>query len=215
MKTFIIINKILLITALNLFAQSSNLAHLDSALHYVGITELTGNNDGPEVEMFQKSVGLHKGNSWCAAFVYYCISVNDVIYPKVKSGLARHYKTKRSIKAKHVLQGTSTAYKGMIGGYEKGNTIFGHLLLVTDDWNGKYGKTIEGNTSSGTSGSQSNGDGVYLRNRGIYPGNYFRITWFTPVEYDYSYLGPILLKPKPLTTIESFKKIIILLKFSQ
>ena len=193
-------------------AQASDYAHVDTALSYVGTVELTNNNDGPEVEMFQKSAGIYKGNAWCAAFVYYCMNVNYVLYPKVRSGLARNYKTNRSIKAKHVLQGTATAYKGMIGGYEKGNTIFGHLFLVRENWNGKYGKTVEGNTSPGTHGSQADGDGVYLRNRAIHPGSFFRITWFTPVEYDYSYLGPILLEPKPLSTIETFEKVVTFLK---
>jgi hypothetical protein len=46
-------------------------------------------------------------------------------------------------------------------------------------WKGKSGTTIEGNTSSGTRGSQNDGDGVYQRNRSIYPLNYFRITDFS------------------------------------
>jgi len=38
----------------------------------VGIRELTGNNDGPEVEQYLKSVGLGKGYPWCVAFVVWC-----------------------------------------------------------------------------------------------------------------------------------------------
>jgi hypothetical protein len=38
----------------------------------LGITELTGRNDGPAVEMFLRSVGLGKGYPWCMAFVYWC-----------------------------------------------------------------------------------------------------------------------------------------------
>lgn len=36
-----------------------------------GIKERTGNNDGKEVEYILKSVGLAKGNPWCAANCYY------------------------------------------------------------------------------------------------------------------------------------------------
>jgi len=36
-----------------------------------GIKEKTGNNDGQQVEYILKSVGLAKGNPWCAATCYY------------------------------------------------------------------------------------------------------------------------------------------------
>jgi hypothetical protein len=35
----------------------------------IGVTELTGHNDGLMVETYLYSVGLSKGNPWCAAFV--------------------------------------------------------------------------------------------------------------------------------------------------
>ncbi len=35
----------------------------------LGVRELTGNNDGTMVETYLQSVGLGKGNPWCAAFV--------------------------------------------------------------------------------------------------------------------------------------------------
>jgi hypothetical protein len=38
----------------------------------LGVTELTGHNDGVAVEMYLKSVGLGKGYAWCMAFVYWC-----------------------------------------------------------------------------------------------------------------------------------------------
>jgi hypothetical protein len=41
----------------------------------VGIKEKPlGSNAGPEVEDYLKSVGLGKGNPWCAAFVYWCFA---------------------------------------------------------------------------------------------------------------------------------------------
>jgi hypothetical protein len=38
----------------------------------LGVTEATGHNDGPAVEMYLASVGLGKGYPWCMAFVYWC-----------------------------------------------------------------------------------------------------------------------------------------------
>jgi len=43
------------------------------ALSYDGVRERGGNNRGPQVEMFQHSIGLDPGDPWCAAFVCFCI----------------------------------------------------------------------------------------------------------------------------------------------
>lgn len=157
-------------------------AHADTALAYVGTQEL-GNNRGPEIEAFLASVHLGPGNPYCAAFVSFCLSAPTVapINPTVRSGLARKFKTKDAVKASHVLRGVEVQ-PGWVVGWEKGNTVYGHLGIVLE-WDGKCGKTVEANTSSGTYGSQRDGDGVWIRERCIEPGNYFRITWFTPVEY--------------------------------
>ncbi len=43
------------------------------ALGYDGVRETGGNNRGPQVEEFQKSIGLVAGDPWCAAFICFCI----------------------------------------------------------------------------------------------------------------------------------------------
>jgi len=162
-------------------SQCKTIEHLRIAESFVGTQELTGNNDGPEVEMFLKSVGLRKGNSWCSAFVSYCLTIAKVEEPKIRSGLARAFKkSKGLINANDVLRGTKKIEAGYIVGWEKGNTVFGHIGFVRS-WGNEAGETIEGNTSSGKAGSQSDGDGVYIRTRYIQPANYFRIRWFIPV----------------------------------
>jgi hypothetical protein len=50
------------------------LAALAVAVTQLGVHEKTNKNDGPEVEMYLKSVGLGKGNPWCMAFAYWCVS---------------------------------------------------------------------------------------------------------------------------------------------
>jgi hypothetical protein len=73
---------------------------------------------------------------------------------------------------------------GTLIGWQRGNTIFGHLGIVKE-WNGRCGTTIEGNTSAPNSGgSQFNGGGVHTKERCIEPLAHFRITWFTPVTYN-------------------------------
>jgi hypothetical protein len=52
----------------------------------VGVKELTGNNDGKEVEMYLRSVGLKKGNAYCAAGQAWChITLN---IPNPESGFS-------------------------------------------------------------------------------------------------------------------------------
>jgi hypothetical protein len=44
-------------------------ALIDHASQYVGITEKTGRNDGPEIERWQRTVGRKKYDAYCTAFV--------------------------------------------------------------------------------------------------------------------------------------------------
>lgn len=45
----------------------------DIYMSQVGVREKTGHNDGREVEMYLRSVGLGKGYAWCSAFVKWCL----------------------------------------------------------------------------------------------------------------------------------------------
>ena len=161
-------------------SQEGSKKWLDTARYYVGTLEKTNHNDGPVVEKFLASVGRHKGDSWCAAFVSYCLTAGKVISPSIRSGMAINFKVKQSIKANDVLIGKYKILPGTIVVWREGATVHGHTGFV-ESWNRQSGKTIEGNTSSSGSGSQSNGDGCYRKNRSIQPGNYFRLTCFTRV----------------------------------
>lgn len=158
--------------------------HIQIAQTYIGTKEATGHNDGEPVETFLRSVGRSKGDAWCAAFVSYVLTIANAKQPSIRSGLAREFKRgKNMVKAIDVLRGVKKINKGFLVGWEKGETISGHIGFVFTDWNKQYGTTIEGNTSSGEKGSQADGDGVYIRARSIQPANYFRICWFIPVSY--------------------------------
>ncbi|MDZ7802362.1 CHAP domain-containing protein [Thiohalophilus sp.] len=159
--------------------------HLELAETYVGTTELSGENDGPEVERFLASVGLQAGNPYCAAFISFTLDETEGIkYPtEVRSGLASHFITDQSISAKQVLRGTVDIEPGTVLIWRKGNTIYGHAGFVTTQTAINEFETIEANTSGGVYGNQADGDGVWRRSRSIQAGNYFRITDFTPVVY--------------------------------
>ena len=172
------------------FKQQENVspAHLILAESFIGTTELTGNNDGLEVEQFLGSVGLSKGNPYCAAFISYILyETPGIKSPTIRTALASKFITNSSIDAKKVLRGTEAIPDGTIVIWQKGNTIFGHAGFVEEQLSRSEFTTIEANTGSGTYGDQSDGDGVWRRQRSIMPGNYFRITSFTPVIYNSKY----------------------------
>ncbi len=147
------------------------------AYGFVGTKEV-GNNGGYWVTRFLKSVGLRPGNPWCAAFVSFCLDSAGVKSLRTRSGLARHFITKnKTIRATKVIQSGMKIPTGSIVVWRRGNTISGHVGFV-DQWTGNSGTTIEGNTSSGRSGNQWNGGGVWHRRRTINPYNHFRITDF-------------------------------------
>ena len=151
------------------------------AKSFVGTREI-GNNGGPQVTRFLKSVGLRPGNPWCAAFVSFCLDSAKIKTLRTRSGLARHFISKnKTIKATKVMQTNQELPPGTVVVWRRGTTTFGHVGFV-DSWKGKAGTTIEGNTSSGRSGSQWNGGGVWSRKRVINPYDYFRITDFATLD---------------------------------
>jgi hypothetical protein len=157
--------------------------HLVLARQYIGVTEVT-NNSSPDIDMFLKYVKLPPGNPYCAAYASYCIGISGASEPKVRSGLARNFITKKSIPASKVLMGAVTIPVGSIVVWRRGNTLFGHVGFTSSEWLKEKGKVVEANTSSGQRGSQYDGEGIYERTRYIQPAAAFRITDFTLVTYE-------------------------------
>ena len=182
MRLYILLTLSLLLLSLHSLNQGIP-KHLEIAISYIGTTEATGHNDGPEIEKIIKHGGGAKGASYCGYFVKICLDSANAKLPTRRGGMAIMYKTKNSIPANDVLIGKTKVPVGSIVVFGKGNTIYGHTGFTIRTWNGQSGRTVEANTSSGISGSQSNGDGIYVRKRKIEPLNYFRIICFTKVTY--------------------------------
>jgi hypothetical protein len=136
---------------------------LDTAKSYVGITELTGRNDGVEVERFLASVGFDKGFAWCGAFTSYCYSINNIPNPNSawspNWGLKQHtvWQKGHPIRAGMVRVRPGDAFTI----YYSSKQRIGHVGLIyysTPD----YLFTIEGNTNA--EGSRE-GNGVWIRKR--------------------------------------------------
>lgn len=147
-----------------------------------------------QIELALKEVGYYEGKNndnkfgkfynanyqpWCMYFVQWIYQHAGKKLPYFTgscSALLRWYKENAP---SQVIKATLTGIKIPSGAIIIYN--FGHTGIVLRRWDDGHITTIEGNTSPGVNGSQSNGDGVYVRNRN--PGNsdYFIIpgslTW--------------------------------------
>lgn len=116
------------------------------------VREATGHNDGPRVEVYQASVGLKKGQPYCAAFVSWVFK--QAGYSAPRSGWSPSlFPNLRLVKA--------AAPGNVFGIYFPALKRIAHCGLVTGT-QGDWIKTIEGNTD-GSAGRE--GDGVYRRLR--------------------------------------------------
>ena len=132
----------------------------------LGIREVGANNHGPWVKKFLAEVGLPEGYAWCDAFQSFEME-----------GAAGH---KLPIESASVLQTYATGQKL---GWAVTKPARGDLVCYDFNGDGRFDdhiglvvrvlglgpmltlETVEGNTDSGVTGSQGDGDGVFLRRR--------------------------------------------------
>jgi hypothetical protein len=128
----------------------------------VGIRERTGHNDGTRVEAYLASVGLKKGNPWCAAFVHWCFRRAGVGQVP-RSG----YSPSWFPQARVIYQAGRSEIKqpdrgDVFGIWFPAKGRIAHVGFI-DDWRGgSHAITVEGNTNE--AGSRE-GDGVYRKRR--------------------------------------------------
>lgn len=116
------------------------------------VREETGNNDGARVEGYLASVGLKKGQPWCAAFVSFIFKQAGYAAPRTGWSPAL-FPVKRLVKA--------AAPGNVFGIYFPVLKRIAHCGFV-ERANGDWISSIEGNT--GTGGGRE-GDGVHRRKR--------------------------------------------------
>jgi hypothetical protein len=153
--------------------------NVDSLSLYIGTTEIRSNR-GPMIDKMNRLVGNPLGSAYCAAAQSWALTVTKAQYPKIRTGLATKFITSRSIPA--ALAKTLRIPNGYLVIWRKGATIFGHAGAVVG-WDNGIIYTIEANTSPSNRGSQREGDGIWYKTRRIDPYDYFRIVFFTPVEW--------------------------------
>lgn len=136
-----------------------------AGLAMTGITEQGGDNRGYWVECFLRTIGLGPGNPWCMALVQSLVSYAEKI-TGVKSTLAEggHVLTIFQESQALLVPSPSPPALGDLICFQHGDTLQGHVEVVTHNFGGRLVSTVGGNTSSGI-GVNRNGDGVYSQIR--------------------------------------------------
>lgn len=132
----------------------------------VGYTESGGRNgNSGNITKFGAAYGLN-GFAWCSMFVWWCFAQLGIDLRKVISG--------SYASAEGAMEGFAAHGWKIVKAPRFMDVVFFHFagehaganhtgFVIAADAHGVH--TIEGNTSSGTSGSQANGGGVYRRYR--------------------------------------------------
>ena len=120
----------------------------------IGVRERNGNNSGPRVEEYLRTVGLKSGQPWCAAFVSWVYAKSN--FPKPRSGWSPDLLPTGRL-ARSALPGN------ILGIYFSEYRRIAHVGLITRQ-DGDWVTSVEGNTN--VTGSRE-GDGVYLKKRHV------------------------------------------------
>jgi len=155
--------------------------HVDVASSYIGTVEPYGNNRSSVIDAWNKAVHAALGSPYCASAVSAWLEASGVAYPTVRTARARGFIVRKAIEAGRILRGEVKVKKGDLIIWQRAGG--GHIGVAAEDWQSAHGKVIEANTSSGRSGSQWNGNGVWTRQRRITPQSAFRITHVVKVVY--------------------------------
>lgn len=141
----------------------------------LGVRELTGKNDGIQVEYYLQSVGLGKGYPWCAGFVKWCYLKADVKEAKQINAMALsvNNRTRWVYANNKFIQEPSPGDAFTL--YYPHLKRIGHTGFYDGRQNTHIYKTVEGNTNS--AGSRE-GDGVYRKYRS-FKSTYSINRWIT------------------------------------
>lgn len=131
----------------------------DTYLAEVGVLEKTGKNDGERVEQYLSSVGLEKGNPYCASFIHWTFEQNDINSPK--SGYCPDWFKTNVIYKRNKVELISFPQSSVFGIWFESKNRVAHVGFVYKD-KGKQVETVEANTNDALS---RDGDGVYKKIR--------------------------------------------------
>lgn len=155
----ILFNLLFFSCSFGIFSQSDTVASIYRS--QIGVRELSGRNDGRQVEIFLASCKLTKGNPWCAAFVTWTFKTAGV--KTVISGYSPvWFPAGKTIYTRGARSNTTPGTADVFGIWFASKKRIAHVGFI-DDWpQGNYAITVEGNTNE--AGSRE-GDGVYRKRR--------------------------------------------------
>lgn len=136
---------------------------LTSAAGQIGYTEVDNNitKYWSDLIRWHKAASSYQGQPWCAAFEQWNLYRFGMWFP------ADYPFYVPSLRSAAISRGaySTTPRPGELAFFRFGYTTEVHTGFVEKVLDSTHIQTIEGNTSSGTSGSQNNGGGVYRRIR--------------------------------------------------
>ena len=119
------------------------------ALSQLGVEELTGRNDGLQVNEYQKSVGIPSGSPWCCAFEYWCYDSASMELalpnPLLKTGLAN---AEYNYAMKIGVQTSSQPQENDLIVWRETNSYSGHIERILQVMGTNTVLTIGGNVSN-------------------------------------------------------------------
>lgn len=119
---------------------------VEVAASQVGVREKTGNNDGPEIRMYLREVGLPEGNPYCAAGLTWCH--NQLNIPNPESAWSPDWFKGNVVYRKNQPRLTTFVSRpGQVAGfYSETKRRISHVALIEGESRLHY-STIEFNTN--------------------------------------------------------------------
>jgi len=134
----------------------------DAYYSQIDIRELTGNNDGIQVEKYLSSANLGKGYPWCASFINWSFMECGInLNLKYPAWVPSYFPSDKLIMVRGQFQLRKPIFGDLIGIWFESKDRLAHIGFY-DGENSKYYFTVEGNTNK--AGSRE-GDGVYRKRR--------------------------------------------------
>lgn len=148
-------------------ATTARLAALTTARTQLGVVEKTP-NWSKQIALYLKSTDISFPAAWCMAFVHWSfLQAGVTLGGGASVGNFRQWAARNGEIVSRPFKGDVVCYDWNGDGWPDHVGLVERVLALR--WRGKvfagWIQTIEGNTSSGSAGSQSDGGGVYRRRR--------------------------------------------------
>ena len=190
---------------------------IDTATNFVGLRETESNAAFNDLARSKKLIASFKRVKWWASGAAYCAAFDGGMVALTAdaleldpSGFLKHWTAHCMTnvrKMKELGYLSARPAEGALWLAKHGDTDSGHAGIVVS-FKGGVISTIEGNTSSGSTGSQRNGDGIFARTRDAFQNGNLKTMGFVHPEAILKMMGALsdvefIAKPKPVKPDDS------------